>query len=313
MTPSIVQVVGIFLVFLPFGNSWIKTLTRNSIHRTRDQSFLSMVDDRSLLDQMKDALGDKEDLFADAERSNKQGLMQGLQGDRDSNLRVNTKFIEWLGENGVWVKTESAWGKAPHPLVISSKTEDDGETCGRGLLAKEGIGEGELLMTIPLDLCLTRATAQAVLGKAIIPDYMDEYIAIALLLMSERVKGTASRWKPYLDVLPTLGDVYPSFVWPEGDLDMLKGSPCYHASLSLRKKVQREYEELQAFTFARNPSQFPQSQFTFELFQWAFSMLFSRAARLASKRDGEELALVPYADLMNHNPYSKYSCVFSNV
>eukprot|EP01040_Poterioochromonas_malhamensis_P005499 gene5499-5905_t len=33
-------------------------------------------------------------------------------------------------------------------------------------------------------------------------------------------------------------------------------------------------------------------------------MLFSRAARLSSKQGGEELALVPYADLMNHNPYS---------
>lgn len=208
-------------------------VTRSSSVRPRDRSFLSMADDRSLLDQMKDALGDKEDIFADAERSNRQ-LMQGLQGERDLNLKVNSKFVEWLSANGVWVKTESAWGKAPHPLVISSKTEDDGETCGRGLLAKESIGEGELLMTIPLDLCLTRATAQTVLGKAVVPDYMDEYIAIALLLMSERVKGSASRWKPYLDVLPTLADVYPSFVWPEADLDMLKGSPCYHASLSLR-------------------------------------------------------------------------------
>ena len=34
-------------------------------------------------------------------------------------------------------------------------------------------------------------------------------------------------------------------------------------------------------------------------------MLFSRAARLSSKISGEELALVPYADLMNHNPYSR--------
>ena len=33
-------------------------------------------------------------------------------------------------------------------------------------------------------------------------------------------------------------------------------------------------------------------------------MLLSRAARLSSKSNGEELALVPYADLMNHNPYS---------
>lgn len=81
----------------------------------------------------------------------------------------------------------------------------------------------------------------------------------------------------------------------------------YHDFLIIiRKKVQREYEELKSFTFARNPAQFPLEKYSFELFQWAFVMLFSRAARLTSKIAGEELALVPYADLMNHNPYSKY-------
>ena len=40
------------------------------------------------------------------------------------------------------------------------------------------------------------------------------------------------------------------------------------------------------------------------MFRWAFVILLSRAARLSSKANGEELALVPYADLMNHSPYS---------
>ena len=58
--------------------------------------------------------------------------------------------------------------------------------------------------------------------------------------------------------------------------------------------------------FRRNPTQFPADRFTYDLFEWAFVMLFSRAARLASKSAGEELALVPYADLLNHNPYSTF-------
>jgi histone-lysine N-methyltransferase SETD3 len=193
-----------------------------------------MSDDKSLLEQMRKVLGDREDVFADAEKESKQ-LLQGLRDlDRDPNMRVNNKLIEWLEENGVWVSQKSAWGRAPHPLVIASNTEDDGESCGRGLLARESLTEGELLMTIPLDLCLTRALSQQSFGKAVVPDYMDEYLAIAILLMSEKVKGTASRWKPYIDVLPDAGDVYPSFIWTEAELDMLKGSPTYAASKSLR-------------------------------------------------------------------------------
>jgi hypothetical protein len=165
------------------------------------------------------------------------------------------------------------------------------------------MSEGELMMTIPLDLCLTREAAQLEFGKAIIPDYMDEYIAIALLLMSEKLKGKDSRWKPYLDILPKPEGVYPSYIWTEEELDMLKGSPSYFASKSLRNKLTKEYEELSKNVFNRNPDRFPKDKFTFELFMYAFVMLLSRAARLASKSSGEELALVPYADLMNHNPY----------
>ena len=55
---------------------------------------------------------------------------------------------------------------------------------------------------------------------------------------------------------------------------------------------------------SRYPEKFPLDLYSPELFTWAFVMLFSRAARLSSKAAGEELALVPYADLMNHNPYS---------
>lgn len=51
-------------------------------------------------------------------------------------------------------------------------------------------------------------------------------------------------------------------------------------------------------------SRLPSNKITPDLFLWSFVMLFSRAARLSSKQGGEELALVPYADLMNHNPYS---------
>jgi hypothetical protein len=121
---------------------------------------LSMSEDKKLLEDMRKSLGDYDDAFADAEKETKQ-LMQGLRDlDRDPNMKANNKFMEWLAANGVWIKAESAWGRAPHPLVISSNTEDDGESCGRGLLARESMTEGDLMMTIPLDLCLTRAVSQ---------------------------------------------------------------------------------------------------------------------------------------------------------
>jgi hypothetical protein len=49
----------------------------------------------------------------------------------------------------------------------------------------------------------------------------------------------------------------------------------------------------------------PVQHFTYENWIWAFTMLFSRAIRLRSLKEGETLALVPYADLINHSPFSQ--------
>ena len=150
-----------FLCLFVFAHAYIVVGFRViSTARHGRGSVLSMSDDKKLLEDMRKSLGDYDDAFADAEKETKQ-LMQGLRDlDRDPNMKANNKFMEWLASNGVWIKAESAWGRAPHPLVISSNTEDDGESCGRGLLARESMTEGDLMMTIPLDLCLTRAVSQ---------------------------------------------------------------------------------------------------------------------------------------------------------
>lgn len=44
-------------------------------------------------------------------------------------------------------------------------------------------------------------------GPDVITDDLSEYIAIALLLVSERAKGKASFWKSYIEVLPSVEEV----------------------------------------------------------------------------------------------------------
>ena len=149
-------VAVVLLAQLQLADSWRAMTPVRNVKST----CLSMSDDKNLLEDMRRSLGDYDDAFADAEKETKQ-LMQGLRDlDRDPNMKANNRFMDWLAANGVWIKAESAWGRAPHPLVISSNTEDDGESCGRGLLARESMTEGDLMMTIPLDLCLTRAVSQ---------------------------------------------------------------------------------------------------------------------------------------------------------
>ena len=92
-------------------------------------------------------------------------------------------------------------------------------------------------MQINMKFVMTKERAQAVLGRQMVPDSMGEYIAIALLLMHERLQGEASFWRPYIDLLPTTEEVGCSFTWADEELDFLDGSAAVDAARSLQNKV----------------------------------------------------------------------------
>ncbi|KAG5188740.1 putative ribulose-1,5-bisphosphate carboxylase/oxygenase small subunit N-methyltransferase I [Tribonema minus] len=232
--------------------------------------------------------------------------LKGPAGEADKRLEQNSALLNWLADNGVWVYDKSDWGQAPHSLAVAVDTVDEAENerAGRGMVANREIKEGDELFHIPLDLLLTKERARTEFGHDVITDDMSEYIAIALLLMGERAKGKDSFWAPYINVLPTLDEVAPTWSWPEEELSLLEGSPVIRSTESMARKLEAEYAALQQGILTKHAALFAADAYTFDAFRWAFAMLFSRAIRLASLSDGEAIALVPYADLLNHNPFA---------
>jgi hypothetical protein len=175
------------------------------------------------------------------------GLL-GRKGVANPKLTANANLVTWLIKEGeVYLSEESSWGEAPHPMAISTDTKDEitNESSGRGLLARRDINDGDALLKIPLNLCLTKAAARKALGKDVLPKDVNEYLAMACHLIHERfVVGETSSWKPYLDVLPDTGEVNPTFTWSDEDLAFLAGSPVIAATKSLQMKLQREYDAL---------------------------------------------------------------------
>jgi len=258
---------------------------------------------------LKDSEGEEAGTFA-AEMKMR-GLMLGKGNKENPKLTANENLLKWLTEEGdVYLSDQSAWGLAPHPMAISVLTVDEttNESTGRGMLARRAINEGDELLTIPLRLCMTIDASRLTFGEKIISNGLNEYLAIALHLIHEKFfMGDESFWKPYLDVLPEVEEVNPTFTWDDDDLSFMDGSPVVAATLSLKAKLEREYD---AFLGGDGglcelyPNRFPRDKFSLKNWQWAFTMLFSRAIRLRSLKAGECLALVPYADLINHSPFS---------
>jgi len=184
---------------------------------------------------------------------------------------------------------------------------NENEISGRGLVASRDINLYEELARVPLKLLLTRDSAREKFGAECIPDSMSEYAAIALQLISEQYQEEESFWAPYLAVLPSVEEVGASFAWPEEEINMLlAGSPLQNMSNFLRMRVRDEFAALQQGTFAVHPDKFPADVFTVDRYVWAYSLLFSRAVRLDFEdTPGDFVALVPYIDLINHNPGSE--------
>eukprot|EP00977_Amphora_coffeiformis_P009644 scaffold2219_cov177-Amphora_coffeaeformis.AAC.20 len=239
------------------------------------------------------------------------GLLRGKESG-DPKVTANANLVKWLSEEGeVYLSEQSSWGEAPHPMVISTETKDEitNESSGRGLLARRDVNDGDELLKIPIQLCITKESARKALGEDALDEDINEYLAIACQLIHERyVLGEKSFWNAYMGVLPDVEEVNPTFTWPDEDLAFLEGSPVIAATKSLQMKLQREYDALlggKDGLIAKYPDRFPAEHFTYENWLWAFTMLFSRAIRLRNLKQGETLALVPYADLINHSPFSQ--------
>jgi len=260
---------------------------------------------------LDEARGQEPGAFDREMKAKMQGLMGNKGGSINPKLSQNANLISWLEKEGeVYLSDASTWGVAPHPMAISTETVDEttNEKTGRGLLARRNINDGDELLMIPMNLCMTVDAARKALGQDAIPLGTNEYLGIATHLIYERfVKGEKSFWKPYIDILPSVEEVNPTFAWPDEDLEFLKGSPVVPATKSLQIKLQKEYESFiggEGGLCERFPDKFPREAFTYENWVWAFTNLFSRAIRLRNLKDGEGLALVPYADLINHSPFS---------
>lgn len=149
---------------------------------------------------------------------------------------------------------------------------------------------------------------------------------MALFLISERAAGSASPWAAYLQTLP--GAPPSPLFWGAHERDLLAGTQllqsleAYECALSTqidyarnreliaahspdramecRLSARREYFEetfaqLAAGLFSQQPGLFPAGTFTAAAFQWAAVTVRSRSR---PPLEGEDLALVPFADLV---------------
>lgn len=169
---------------------------------------------------------------------------------------------------------------------------------GRGLVATESIKRGEKVLEIPQEAIITVEVAlkESLLREKEKLAELQEWSILATFLAetaqnlsTEDNSSNKYRFATYVKALPrSTGSVLE---WPESDVrTLLAGSPSLFSALERRASVAAAIAEIRVY--------FP--ELNEKTLQWAFDILFSRLIRLESL--GGNLALVPWADMLNHQP-----------
>ena len=209
-----------------------------------------------------------------------------------------------------WLESRGADVSGTEPYRTDAANEESGSTmdAGWGVRARKPIGKNERAMTVPKTCWLTPDVgyADAELSRALksTPDgsSLAPWTVLALTLLKERQRGSASDFAPYVEALPKSLDS-PLF-WSAEELSELAGTQLLDNAASYDSYLRSVYEDLSAGLFQTHPDVFPLDDGAFfdeASFRWAFGILRSRALPPC---EGANIALVPGIDMINHSTLS---------
>lgn len=165
---------------------------------------------------------------------------------------------------------------------------------GLGLVAQRDISRNEVVLEIPKKFWINPDTvAASEIGN--VCSGLKPWVCVALFLIREKLRNDESWWGKYIDVLPECTD--STIFWSEEELYEIQGTQLLSTTVGAKDYVQSEFLRVEEEIILPNQKLFPFS-ITVEDFLWAFGILRSRAF---SRLRGQNLVLIPLADLINHS------------
>lgn len=209
-------------------------------------------------------------------------------------------FHTWLEEKGV--STSAVNGKRLPGFGLSLTV---GET---------GIKKGDKLLVVPSSLHITpSATAASPLGQAVSEVVASDDVAslLALGLLQEVGKGAASSAAPYVEMLPGMDGMagVPLLYGDEELSKLFGGSHLVNMVQSERNQLIAQWQAIETTVMPKyDESLFPRDTFNVGGFLWAHAIVLTRALPF-----GDELSLIPFLDLANHQSGAPNTCSIGMV
>ena len=163
--------------------------------------------------------------------------------------------------------------------------------------ATENIYKKDLLLRVPLESLITMDEARnSEIGHYITKElenklYSPRFSLLTVFLMGEIDKGNQSKWKFYIDFLPSSYDSFPLF-YKEKELEYLKGTQFLKSIEREKKLINSDYNLL-----VKNIPGF--AKYDLNYFSKIMEIVTSRVF-LIKIHNKKETILAPFADILNH-------------
>lgn len=234
-----------------------------------------------------------------------------LVQDKETNEQIQKEFApmwNWFESEGIDVHTlrdrsDVAAFENPFYLLPSGKPLQV-----RGMVAKRPIQAGEELFLIPQRLFISSDTVlgHPILGRHLVstddPQDQRRMIVIWLLYESWPSNSRNSRWRPFLDTLPSMEESRQDWSAPEFLNEHLPGDWPLKSTLSENQRKNLMVYEIGVRSFFDSIAEqysIPKELYSLERFLWARFLLASRIYATSSNLE-KGIALIPFADLFNH-------------
>lgn len=158
------------------------------------------------------------------------------------------------------------------------------------LFASADIKEGEELLRIPKDACLSPEVVRKAVGEKETVELSDAQV-LGLFFILEKHKGKESMWFPVISTLPPLEILNHPILWNDEDLTLLQGSELEERVTDSRAWLTEDYEMM----FSRLPSSLvTKSDVSLQEYFWAQAVVFTSCPRI---RQAFAIALIPACNI----------------
>lgn len=201
---------------------------------------------------------------------------------------------------GAWAKSEIGVNMIKE---LSIRDLPGGE---RGIYCEEDIEENSTIFSIPFSSLLTiQSAAGTPLESASI--WREDDILAVLLLYEKYHRKHASFWYKHILCIPA--EYHNIINFSDNELEMIKGSNLYPIATAWKTQVRQDFENI--VPLISQVTEIDTSWLTFEAYLWALCTIWSRFVTV--EKDGRQYrCMVPYFDLLNHDPTSSVGHVFRN-